>query len=380
MARTNSLPNFLTDVADAIKEKKGSQADIPAANFDTEIRNLPGGSYQSKTVTITQNQSQTIIDPDTNYDAMSDVTVNVFVPEKQLQTKNYTFTQNTTTTLQPEQGYDGFDQVGIEINVQGGSQDPTTATANDILSPKTAYSNGQKITGVMPDNGTLSFTSSENNQTIPAGYTSGGTIAGITIEDMSAYDSLLEQSQYLLYGGTLYTELEYIIFTGTQYIDTEIIPTNHSAEAKVNFDTYNNDEHLLGTSRGYLYYHFTTYNNRYYWGNDNGESNGGSWTAGAHVIVYNGDNHAITVDGTIIGSGSNIASSQNLWIGRRDTVTNLQATLYYIKIVDKSTNKLVRDLIPVKRAFDNVVCLYDKISKGFFENQGTGTFIAGPEK
>ncbi len=147
MARTNSLPNFLTDVADAIKEKKGSQADIPAANFDTEIRNLPGGSYQSKTVTITQNQSQTIIDPDTNYDAMSDVTVNVSVPEKQLQTKNYTFTQNTTTTLQPEQGYDGFDQVGIEINVQGGSQDPTTATADDILNPKTAYSNGQKITG-----------------------------------------------------------------------------------------------------------------------------------------------------------------------------------------------------------------------------------------
>ncbi len=251
---------------------------------------------------------------------------------------------------------------------------------SEILNGKKVITLDGRITGTMPNNGELSYNSSENNQTIPAGYTSGGTITGISIEDMSAYDLLLEQSKYLLYGGTLYTELEYIIFTGTQYIDTEIIPTNHSTEAKVNFDTYNNDEHLLGTSRGYLYYHFTPYNNRYYWGNDNGESNGGSWTAGAHVIVYNGDNHAITIDGTIIGSETNIASSQNLWIGRRDTEINLQATLYYIKIIDKSTNELVRDLIPVKRIFDNVICFYDKISKEFFENQGTGDFIAGPEK
>lgn len=43
MARTNNLSNFLTDVADAIKEKKGDETAIPAANFDTEIINLPSG-------------------------------------------------------------------------------------------------------------------------------------------------------------------------------------------------------------------------------------------------------------------------------------------------------------------------------------------------
>ena len=41
MARTDTLTNFLTDVAAAIKTKKGDTTAIPAANFDTEIANLP---------------------------------------------------------------------------------------------------------------------------------------------------------------------------------------------------------------------------------------------------------------------------------------------------------------------------------------------------
>ena len=44
MARTDNLTNFLTDVASAIKTKKGSQTAIQASSFDTEIANLPSGS------------------------------------------------------------------------------------------------------------------------------------------------------------------------------------------------------------------------------------------------------------------------------------------------------------------------------------------------
>ena len=43
MARTTNLTDFLTDVADAIREKKGTQETIQASNFDTEIENLPSG-------------------------------------------------------------------------------------------------------------------------------------------------------------------------------------------------------------------------------------------------------------------------------------------------------------------------------------------------
>lgn len=43
MARTDTLGHFLTDVADAIREKKGTSKTIVASDFDTEIENLPSG-------------------------------------------------------------------------------------------------------------------------------------------------------------------------------------------------------------------------------------------------------------------------------------------------------------------------------------------------
>lgn len=43
MARTDTLGHFLTDVADAIREKKGTSDTIQASDFDTEIENLPSG-------------------------------------------------------------------------------------------------------------------------------------------------------------------------------------------------------------------------------------------------------------------------------------------------------------------------------------------------
>ena len=149
MARTNNLTNFLTDVANAIKDKKGNQTDIQASQFDTEIRNLPsGGTYQQKSTTITQNGTTTIT-PDAGYDAMDEVTVTTAVP---LQTRNYSFTQNTTTTLTPEQGYAGFSSVGLTIDVPSSGIDTSdaTAVAINIRDGETAYARGSKITGTLP--------------------------------------------------------------------------------------------------------------------------------------------------------------------------------------------------------------------------------------
>ena len=55
MARTDTLGNFLTDVASAIREKKGTTDTILASNFDTEIASIEGGvdinEYVSDTIT-----------------------------------------------------------------------------------------------------------------------------------------------------------------------------------------------------------------------------------------------------------------------------------------------------------------------------------------
>lgn len=55
-----------------------------------------------------------------------------------------------------------------------------TATAGDILTSKTAYVGGAKVTGTMPNNGATGGSIDGLNNTsvtIPAGYTSGGTVS-----------------------------------------------------------------------------------------------------------------------------------------------------------------------------------------------------------
>ena len=139
MARTDSLVNFLTDVATAIKNKKGSQTPIQASTFDVEITNLPShGTYQSKTISITTVSGSTTVEPDQGYDALDIVTINIAVP---LQQKTYTFTQNTTTTITPEQGYAGFSQVGLEIQVpsQQINNQNKTITENGVYSADSGY-------------------------------------------------------------------------------------------------------------------------------------------------------------------------------------------------------------------------------------------------
>ena len=114
MARTDDITHFLTDVAAAIKTKKGSSVDIPASDFDTEILALPlAGTYQTKTLNITQNGNYSI-NPDEGYDAIEQLTIAVSVPiSPNLQ--NITVTQNGT--YKAGQGYDGIDTVVVDVDI-----------------------------------------------------------------------------------------------------------------------------------------------------------------------------------------------------------------------------------------------------------------------
>lgn len=77
MARTDTLGHFLTDVADAIREKKGSSSSILASQFDAEISNLSGGykitvnvtngTYSGATTTFDDNTAYIYVEPDFGY-------------------------------------------------------------------------------------------------------------------------------------------------------------------------------------------------------------------------------------------------------------------------------------------------------------------------
>ncbi|PYI52556.1 hypothetical protein [Paenibacillus flagellatus] len=77
---------------------------------------------------------------------------------------------------QTASGSDTFTQLASKISSI--SKD-ATATAGEVLTGKTFYQGGTKKSGTMPNNGALgTIMPGTTNQSIPAGYTTGGTIAG----------------------------------------------------------------------------------------------------------------------------------------------------------------------------------------------------------
>lgn len=48
--------------------------------------------------------------------------------------------------------------------------------------------------------------------------------------------------------------------------------------------------------------------------------------------------------------------------------------IYYLKLYDEG--ELARDFIPILDG-DNKPCLYDKVEKKYYYNQGTGEFLYG---
>ena len=85
MARIDNLTNFLTDIANSIRNKKGTSEPIEAKNFDTEIASIETGGSG---------------------------TLN-------LQDKNITITSNGTQNIEADEGYDGLNTVNITTNVEG---------------------------------------------------------------------------------------------------------------------------------------------------------------------------------------------------------------------------------------------------------------------
>ncbi len=177
-----------------------------------------------------------------------------------------------------------------------------------------------------------------------------------------------------------YTPIEYIQSSGTQYIDTGYKPNGNTkysltsssvSSAGVMFGAYNSTwtdgsgyYSNAGNSPDWVHYYANT-NTQY-------------TMSGAYNLVI--DKGKVTINNTqyLNQSTKSFSVTRNLYIFAGNTAGSLtQPTSYKLYSMKIYTNNVIsRDFIPVLDS-NNVACLYDKVTGGFFYNQGTGTFTAG---
>jgi len=179
-----------------------------------------------------------------------------------------------------------------------------------------------------------------------------------------------------------YMRISYIEGRGSQYIDTGIIPTNHKIEIKFQFTSSIDNKAIFGSN--VLQYSLTWFQNQWYV-LFNGQQTAFSATSSMELqtLIFNDENNKVSINGNkYVSTGDTTNPTRPLCLFTRyeedgsQAIGYAPARIYYVKITDKTTGELVRDMIPVKHPND-IFCLYDKVSKAYFYNQGTGTFSGG---
>lgn len=189
-----------------------------------------------------------------------------------------------------------------------------------------------------------------------------------------------------------YTELEYIESTGTQYIDTQVIgdsdkriifkiDRNNSYNSAQFFGAWSNENCIMGEIyQSNLDFYIGTISNFKRIGNISNLPTILTFDiSNVNFSVYNATNDEIYNTTYNMENWSTLLNIFLFGRNNRGTFQNINGTykIYYCKIYDN--NILVRDMIPVKRLSNGAICMYDKVTGKFFENQGTGEFIAGGE-
>ena len=182
-----------------------------------------------------------------------------------------------------------------------------------------------------------------------------------------------------------YTELEYIQSSGTQYIDTRFIPTSNT-KISIDFQVLSvvADDTIIGTINPNCVIGYNT--TEIYAGFKLGT---GTSIAIATTVT---SRHTAELSNGVFKVDAQQKSFDQV-TGFSHTLTALIFASHYSGISDGAYGKcaakvysakiyesgvLVRDFIPCKNA-SGVVGMWDDVNSVFYQNAGSGTFIAGPE-
>lgn len=190
-----------------------------------------------------------------------------------------------------------------------------------------------------------------------------------------------------------YTRLTYIKSTGKQWINTGVEATSIKrfvVKATCTEQSGTNTQ-LIGTNNNSStsFFGARCYSGVFWYCSDNGVFYGNPHNLSVidATIESATSQHGTLkdlVENTTVRFTSLSSSAGGTWgftsgnlriFGGDSTRVSPNATCYSLKLYTSSG--LARDFVPCKRNKDGVVGMYDTVTKAFFTNSGSGTFVAG---
>lgn len=175
-----------------------------------------------------------------------------------------------------------------------------------------------------------------------------------------------------------YTQLEYIESTGVQYIDTGYIPTeNTRVELKWLSTDISGLQAVIGCKWNTNAMLLTIQSNAFFLFSNATSARTPSLT-NPDVISYSAVASSFMVNDVTYNNAQDtlVNAKTNMKIfGLGSSGHYAKGKLYYLNIYSGDT--LVREYIPVRRNTDNIVGLYDNVTKSFFIDMNSNNFTAG---
>ena len=193
---------------------------------------------------------------------------------------------------------------------------------------------------------------------------------------------------------SIYKVLDWIQSSGTQYIDTGIIASGNTT-VDLSYESVYDNQCVFNSRQSSNVRQFgltmLTGGGRFEYAGNVGISGFNATANTKHRIVSKIENGNYIVEnyntneelaGSLTFTQTSFTTPYSLILFARNNngtingfATNCK--IYYFKLWDSGIPKL--NMIPVRRTTDNVLGMYDTVSKTFFTNAGTGTFIGSDE-